>query len=159
MNTSLAAPAEPDVPGWTLKRVPGSAGPLHRTTRTYSATPAGRGAAVEFQVHRVAHHPLRACYPYGAHDLAVSIARPTPEEGPAARLLQDLVPALFTADPRCRRVIAAPDEDDTATQLLLEQGGFHRVAEADLPDGSVALYAVEPPRLAGFPTALDDMPH
>jgi RimJ/RimL family protein N-acetyltransferase len=89
----------------------------------------------------------------------VSLAASAEGEGLAVRLLRDLVRALFTAEPRCRRVIAAPDEDDTATQLLLEEGGFRRVTEADLPRGTVVLYAVEPPGLATLSTALDDMPH
>jgi hypothetical protein len=109
------------------------------------------------RLYRVRDHPLRACYPYGAHDLAVRLVRQDLAE--AGRLLRDLVPALFAADPRCRRVVAAPAEDDIAAQAAFEAGGFRRVAEADLPDGSVVLYTVEPPEIAELPTALDDMPH
>ncbi|MEU2776928.1 hypothetical protein ABZ646_29470 [Streptomyces sp. NPDC007162] len=150
---------ETSVPGWRLRSLLDSSRPARRTTRVYVASPVEGAAEIEFSLHSVPGHPLRACYPFGAHDLAVSVVAPAGGEGLAARLLRGLVPALFTAEPRCRRVIAAPDEDDTAKQLLLEEGGFLRVTEADLPGGTVVLYAVEPPSLAGVSTALDDMPH
>lgn len=76
-----------------------------------------------------------------------------------ARPLRVLVPALFAADPHCRRLVAAPDEDDMVTQTVLEAGGFLQVAEVDLPDGSVMLFAVKRPEVACLSTALDDMPH
>ncbi|MFK0154741.1 GNAT family N-acetyltransferase [Streptomyces sp. NPDC090493] len=157
----VPAPPEPVLGGWTLR-------PLtepevsQRTGRTYSASRDGGGTAVVLRLHRVLHHPLRASYPFGAHDLAVNLVVPEPTRAgqeAAARLLHALVPALFAADPYCRRVVAAPDEDDAAMQLTLETGGFHRIAEADLPDGSVVLFAAEPDGIAGLSTALDDMPH
>ncbi|MBO4256353.1 GNAT family N-acetyltransferase [Streptomyces griseorubiginosus] len=159
MTTLVPALEETSVPGWRLRSLPDSSRPARWTTRVYAASPVEGAAEIEFSLHSVPEHPLRACYPYGAHDLAVSIAASAGGEGLAARLLRDLVRALFTAEPRCRRVIAAPEEDDTATQLLLVEGGFLRVTEADLPCRTVVLYAVEPPRLAGLSTALDDMPH
>lgn len=133
----------------------------------------------EFRVHvqRVQHHPVRACYPFGAHDLVVWLgdggtgrtehgdradhadrAGRVPEAA-GADLLRVLVPALFAAAPRCRRVIAAPDERDVHAQRVLSAGGFRRITEADLPDCSVVLFAAEPPALAELSTALDDMPH
>ncbi|MBZ3901594.1 GNAT family N-acetyltransferase [Streptomyces griseiscabiei] len=109
------------------------------------------------RLSRVRDHPLRACYPYGAHDIAVHLVGPAlPDTG---RLLGGLVPALFAADPRCRRLVAAPDEDDLIARHTFETAGFHRVTEADLPTGTVVLYTVEPLWLADLPTALDDMPH
>lgn len=108
------------------------------------------------RIHHVRHHPLRACYPYGAHDLAVDVTSTAPE---VPALLRELVPALFAKYPRCRRVIAAPDEGDVRTQEVLAAAGFLRVTEADLPGGSVVLFTAEPPSLAGLSTALDDMPH
>ncbi|WP_172638779.1 GNAT family N-acetyltransferase [Streptomyces tailanensis] len=104
-------------------------------------------------------HPLRACYPYGGHDIAVELAPEETANPLIGRLLKDLVTALFTADPRCRRVVAAPAEDDAAAQDAFETGGFRRVTEADLPTGTVILFTTEPPWLAELPTALDDMPH
>jgi hypothetical protein len=159
MTPFVPALEESGVPGWTLRGAPDTSLSARRTTSRYAASPAGGGAEIEVVVHSVAHHPLRACYPFGAHDLAVDVVPSPGAEGLAARLLRELVPALFAAEPRCRRVIAAPQEDDTATQLLLEEAGFLRVTEADLPRGTVVLYAVEPPSLATMSTALDDMPH
>lgn len=159
MTALVPALEETGVPGWRLRSLLDSSRPARQTTRVYAASPVEGPAEVEFSLHSVPEHPLRACYPFGAHDLAVSVVPPAGRERLAARLLRDLVRALFTAEPRCRRVIAAPEEDDTATQLLMEEGGFLRVTEADLPGGTVVLYAVEPPSLAGLSTALDDMPH
>lgn len=100
-------------------------------------------------IQRVHRHPVRACYPYGAHDLLVELPLPSP----------DLVPSLFAAHPRCRRIVAAPAEEDTAGQLALEAAGFRRITEADLATGTVVLFVAEPPEVMRVPTALDDMPH
>lgn len=143
--------------GWVLR--PFTDGPAV----AYAVTGADGGPPILLRLRRVLRDPVRACYPFGAHDLVVSAV--PPEGDPAAgrtmtaRLLRVLVPALFAADPRCRRLVAAPDEDDTVTRTVLEAGGFRQVAEADLPGGSVVLCAVERPEVAGLSTALDDMPH
>ncbi|MGN9757283.1 hypothetical protein [Streptomyces sp. SD31] len=68
-------------------------------------------------------------------------------------------PALFAADPHCRRIVAAPAEDDSPARLALETAGFRPVTEADLPGGTVVLYTAEPPAVMALSTALDDMPH
>ncbi|MFK4102889.1 GNAT family N-acetyltransferase [Streptomyces sp. NPDC019531] len=176
MAIVLDAVSAPPVPtlggGWTLRQAGDPAGvsraalsvsvPDTRTTaRTYAATCDG-GPAILLEIHRVPHHTLRACYPFGAHDLAVEVVLPAPGpsgQAPASRLLRELVPALFAADPRCRRVVAAPAEDDSPAQRALEAAGFRRVTEADLPGGTVVLFTAEPPAVAGVSTALDDMPH
>ncbi|MER5802172.1 GNAT family N-acetyltransferase [Streptomyces mirabilis] len=161
MTTSLdvSPPLEPSPgAGWTLRPL-ADAG---QGVRAYAAVPRGGGAPVELRLHRVQHHPLRACYPYGAHDIAVGLVLPDLTEAGqdlAGRLLKNLVPALFSADPLCRRVVAAPAEEDIAAQSVFEAGGFRRVTEVDLSDGSVVLFAAEPPRITDLPTALDDMPH
>ncbi|MBK3573913.1 GNAT family N-acetyltransferase [Streptomyces sp. MBT65] len=158
MTTSLDVPPLPEpAPGadWTLRPL-ADAG---HGVRAYAAVPRDGGTPVELRLHRVQHHPVRACYPYGAHDIAVGLVLVEDAETMAVRLLSDLVPALFAADPHCRRVVAAPAEDDTATQSAFEAGGFRRVAEADLPNGSVVLFTAEPAWIADVPTALDDMPH
>ncbi|WP_367325655.1 GNAT family N-acetyltransferase [Streptomyces sp. HUAS ZL42] len=161
MTTSLDVPSPPEpVLGadWTLRPAADSGHGLG----AYTVAPRGGGTPVELRLHRVAHHPLRACYPYGAHDISVGLVLPDHAEAGqdlAGRLLGDLVPALFAADPLCRRVVAAPAEDDTATQDTFAAGGFRRITEADLPSGSVVLFAAEPSWLADLATALDDMPH
>ncbi|WP_338899947.1 hypothetical protein WBG99_33490 [Streptomyces sp. TG1A-60] len=162
--------------GWSLRPLDGPLGASRSAARGYAASygDGDGGGPEEFlvRVQRVRHHPLRACYPFGAHDLVVWLgddgddtgadcddrAARVPEEA-ASGLLRVLAPALFAADARCRRVIAAPDEHDVHAQRILAAGGFRRITEADLPDCSVVLFAVEPPDIAELSTALDDMPH
>lgn len=164
MALLLDAASLPPVPsldgGWVLRPAGDCVGGSARGARAYTAVRDG-GPHVLLEIHRVPRHPLCLCYPFGAHDLAVEIALPAgtgPEE--AAGLLRALVPALFAAEPRCRRIVAAPAEDDTAAQDALAAAGFRRITEADLPGGAtVVLHAAEPPELADLSTALDDMPH
>jgi hypothetical protein len=154
-SDSVPAPPVPALgPGWTLRPLDDPAA----GARSYAVTAADGGPALRLRVHRVARHPVRACYPYGGRDLALEPGS-WDDPGPLARLLRAFVPALLAADPDCRRVVAAPDEDDAAAHAVLEAGGLLRVTEAELPDGAVVLFAAEPPNLAGMSTALDDMPH
>ncbi len=117
---------------------------------------------IYLEVHRVLHHPVRACYPVGAHDLALELVLGAPRSA-CSQLVADLLPeltsALFAFDPRCRRVTAAVDVEDTATVGDFEVGGFRHVTDADLPDRGVALLVAEPPEVAAIPTSLDAMPH
>lgn len=166
MATDLDDVRVPPVPaiggGWALRRVAEPSGSPRSTARTYAAALDGGPEEILVRIQRVLHHPLRGCYPFGSHDLAVDLVLPEPApsgQSPASGLLRGLGPALFAAAPNCRRVIAAPDEHDVRAQRVLEAGGFRRITEADLPDGSVVLFAVEPPGIAGLSTALDDMPH
>jgi hypothetical protein len=175
--------------GWTLRPAdePSAAG--RSPARRYTASHGDGDARVDLlvRVQPVRNHPLRACYPYGEHDLVVGLDSDSDtdtdtdsadrddrgegcggdRDGPAAHgpasavpgLLRVLAPALFAADAHCRRVIAAPDECDIHAQRILADGGFRRITEADLPGGSVVLFAAEPPDVAELSTALDDMPH
>lgn len=114
------------------------------------------------EAHRVVHHPLRDCYPVGAHDLVLEFVAYT-SRADARELLVSLLPeltrAFFTADPRCRRITVAPDADRTAEIEAFLDGGFGFADEVDMPERTVVLLAVEAPRIAGIATALDAMPH
>ncbi|MFI9624199.1 GNAT family N-acetyltransferase [Streptomyces sp. NPDC052042] len=152
------------VGGWTLRPAPSTPVdgglPLPATARAYSVLRGGSAPAFRVEVQRVLSHPLRGCYPVGARDLLLSLlplsARSEPE---AAALLDALARALFGADPRCRRVMAAPDADDVPALERYAAGHFRPVAEADLRERTVTLMVVEPSRVTEVSTALDDMPH
>ncbi|MGC0416904.1 GNAT family N-acetyltransferase [Embleya sp. AB8] len=149
----MVAPAlpVPTLDGWTLRRVAGAA------PGTYTAWHGGE-PLTRLELRRVAGDRLRNCYPYGEHDLAVRV-HPAAPRATVVALLRALVPALFAADPRCRRVVAAPAENDAAARAVYVAGGLRQVAEADLPEGTVVLLTAEPPQLAELPTSLADMPH
>lgn len=168
----------PDLPGhvagWSLR--PTGSEPVAGAA-LFGAAPAGAvrayvagighdgPPAARVTIHRVLHHPLRDCYPVGAHDLLLEVVAtapqpPSPADVPdTTALLGSLVAALFTADPSCRRIMTAPAVEDTAAQERYAAGGFRPVAEADLREGTVVLMVVEPVQVTTIATALDDMPH
>ena len=160
---SVPVPPEPVLGGgWTLRPAAEDGRPARNAQRTWAVTRDGGGPTFLLHLGRVTHHPVRACYPFGAHDLVVAVvlSEATPSaEGDASRLLRQLVPALFAADARCRRIVAAPVRHDAASQQVLDAGGFRQIAEAELHDGDVVLFAAERPEIADLSTALDDMPH
>ncbi|MFE2093964.1 GNAT family N-acetyltransferase [Streptomyces sp. NPDC057582] len=171
----LPVPALPGhVAGWSLRPTgskpvsdaapfgPAPAG----TVRAYTASTGHDGPpVVRVTIHRVLHHPLRGCYPVGAHDLLLELVTTAPQPPSAAdgpdttALLDSLVAALFAADPSCRRIMTAPAIEDTAAQEQYAAGGFRPVAEADVHGGTVLLMVVEPAQVTTIATALSDMPH
>ncbi|MFC8827330.1 GNAT family N-acetyltransferase [Streptomyces sp. NPDC057137] len=155
----VPGPPEPVLGGGWALRATDPLRPVTRTSRGWSVVRDGT-PLLELTLHRVLHHPLRHCYPVGAHDLAVELSGGSARTEPAAaELLRALVPALFRADPECRRVISAPDADDTETIRRFEANGFRAITDADLEGRTVVLLAAEPAALAGLSTALNDMPH
>lgn len=160
---SVPVPPEPVLGGgWTLRPAAEDAGRPRHTGRAWAVTQGGGGPVFLLRLDRVSQHPVRACYPFGAHDLVVALVLPEPAPSVAdlaSRLLRRLVPALFAADPRCRRIVAAPAQHDAVGLQALDAGGFRQVTEAELPDGDVVLCAAERPEIAELSTALDDMPH
>ncbi|WP_326731651.1 GNAT family N-acetyltransferase [Streptomyces phaeochromogenes] len=119
-------------------------------------------AVLRLGISRVLGHPLRGCYPPGARDLALDIR--LAEAGRSGQrlalgFLRTLTPALFAADPQCRRVVAAPAAADTAVRQVFEAAGFRETGEAVLLGHSVVLLVAEPTRIVNQSVALDDMPH
>ncbi|WP_073785238.1 GNAT family N-acetyltransferase [Streptomyces sp. CB01580] len=172
----LPVPALPGhVCGWTLR--PAGSAPATGATVPFGTDPAGAvrtctansghdgGPVVRVTIHRVLHHPLRGCYPVGAHDLLLELditepRNPATGDGrDTAGLLRSLVAALFAADPSCRRITAAPPVEDTAARERYAAGGFRPVAEADVREGTVVLMVVEPTQVTTIDTALSAMPH
>lgn len=162
------------VAGWSLR--PTGSEPV-ACTALFAAAPAGAVRAYAagighdgppaalVTIHRVLHHPLRGCYPVGAHDLLLEVVATAPQppssaDAPdATSLPASLVAALFAADPSCRRIMTAPAVEDTTAQERYAAGGFRPVAEADLHEGTVVLMVIEPVQVTTIATALDDMPH
>ncbi|MFH8475681.1 GNAT family N-acetyltransferase [Streptomyces sp. NPDC018000] len=171
-TTSHGPQPVPALPGavgaWTLRPAPAAPveggltlpAPAAGTARAYTALRGGCAPAFQVEIQRVLSHPLRGCYPVGAHDLLLAVIPLAPQPEPdAVALLDALTQALFGADPRCRRVMAAPDVADVPALERYTAGRFRTVAEADLHERTVTLMVVEPPQVMEVSTALDDMPH
>lgn len=163
MATHLATIPPPPLPRlatpWSLTPTDGEAD-APRTGRTFVAAIDGEPIA-QVDLGRVLRLRLRACYPAGAHDLALTLTPLTghSDEPRLQDLLTLLVPALFTADPHCRRIVAAPREADDAAVRTFAAAEFRHVIDAELEDVCIVLLAAEPARITGLSTALDDMPH
>lgn len=137
------AVADLSLASWTVSR--------HATSRS-AATISVRnpdGLAPEVTLERCAAGRLRNAYPVSEHDLEARVS-----ELPAAALaalLAELAPAVFTADPRCRRLVFAPPEGELALLSAAEEAGFRYVVDVDLAEGLVSLAVAEP----GWVTAVD----
>ena len=112
------------------------------------------GVVIDVELERCEVGRLREAYPVSEHDVEVRVGELEPST--LAVLLRDLVPAVLSADPECRRVVFAAPEGDLAVLSGAEEAGFRYVVDVDLPDGSVNLTVAEP----GWVTAVDmDLDH
>ncbi|MFD6279174.1 GNAT family N-acetyltransferase [Streptomyces sp. NPDC060209] len=171
----LSVPSLPShIDDWSLRltgagpvagAVPFGAAPAGAARAYHASTGHDGASAARVTIHRVLNHPLRGCYPVGAHDLLLElvIAAPRPPsfvDAPnTSALLESLVAVLFAADPSCRRIMTAPAVEDTDAQERYTAGGFRPVAEVDVHEGTVVLMAIEPVQITTIATALDEMPH
>ncbi|MDX6744127.1 hypothetical protein [Actinocorallia sp. A-T 12471] len=98
------------------------------------------GAHAEVRVERCAAGRLSAAYPISALDVEISLLSTTPA---ATEALNAVVEAIWTAEPRCRRIVLAAPNTKTETTAL--RAGFRPTVEIDLPNGPVTLLVREPP--------------
>ncbi|WP_369192200.1 hypothetical protein [Streptomyces sp. R08] len=103
----------------------------------------GHSLQLVVRVERCAAGRLRDAYPVGARDIEVSIDGPCPPD-----VLTDLLGALTDAvtgeDPRCRRVVFAPDSADQTRIRAADSAGFRYVLDVDLGADAVSLFVAEP---------------
>ncbi|MEU9323519.1 hypothetical protein AB0D91_06825 [Streptomyces canus] len=113
---------------------------------------------VEVEVERCAAGRLRDTYPVSAHDVEVRVASGALDTLPseALRMLAD---AVWTADPRCRRIVyAAAADGDLNSFAQAEAAGFRHVVDVDLADEEVRLLVAEPEWVTGGDRRLDRVP-
>lgn len=101
------------------------------------------GIAVAYlEVYRAVRDRLAAYYPALPHDLGVHIAVGDPAEcgrGLGSTLLAAVARGLFAADPLCTRVVAEPDETNTASVAAFTRAGFRDHGRVRFPHKTSAL--------------------
>ncbi|MBB6001179.1 GNAT family N-acetyltransferase [Streptomonospora salina] len=78
------------------------------------------------------------------HDVGFHIAIGDPGRtgrGLAAEILAAVAPAVFAADPHCRRILMDPDSGNAAACRAARKAGLEFLAEAELPHKRAALFA------------------
>lgn len=65
--------------------------------------------------------------------------------GLGAMLLPRIVASVFSAEPRCRRIMFDPDHRNTAARRLCEYAGCRFLGEYETTNRRMALYALEAP--------------
>jgi RimJ/RimL family protein N-acetyltransferase len=102
----------------------------------------GPGPVAYLQVYRVARDRLRSSYGFDDHDLGVHIAigRDTDIDRRHGRaILRAACEGLLAADPRCRRVVAEPDETNQLSVRAFLAAGFEYVRRIELPEKTASL--------------------
>ena len=141
---AIAPLAPVDLAGWTRTEV----NPFeHRLS----------GDAVTLVLSRSARSSLAAAYPVGSSDLLVTVEAGEPAA--VGQALASLVPALWQADPKARRLLVAVEHEDAALTEALTRAGLAHAVAVDTAEGTtVTLFAAEPEHVRNEPSDIDDMP-
>lgn len=109
----------------------------------------GPGTDADVEVERCAAGRLRDTYPVSAHDVEVRVASGALDTLPS-EALHMLADAVWTADPRCRRIVyAAAADGDLSSLAQAEAAGFRHVVDVDLADEELRLLVAEPEWVTG----------
>lgn len=101
----------------------------------------GRTATV--RLRRCAAGWLRDTYPVAAHDVALEITG-ADSASVRAELLGAVVAAMYSADPRCRRVVVPLAVDAADDIAAAREAGLRPVVEVDVPGSRWVLLVAEP---------------
>ncbi|MDX3458519.1 hypothetical protein PV396_42420 [Streptomyces sp. ME02-8801-2C] len=138
--------------GWRVVLAAGT-----RFTGRFHLHGPGTDTDVEVEVERCAAGRLRDTYPVSAHDVEVRGASGALGRLPSAALRM-LVEAVWTADPRCRRVVHAVSDCGPNSLAEAEAAGFRHVLDVDLADEQLRLLVAEPEWVTGGDRRLDRVP-
>ncbi|ASW55470.1 GNAT family N-acetyltransferase [Plantactinospora sp. KBS50] len=98
------------------------------------------------EIYRTPRDVVGRHYDADPYDLGVHLAigdRDNTGRGVGRRLVRALVAGLFAADPRCRRVLADPDERHVVARRMFAAAGFRPLGVYDIGHKHAALYAHE----------------
>jgi hypothetical protein len=114
-----------------------------------------RQAGGYFEVCRAARDSIATRYQADAYDIGLhaAIAELTLiNEGLGRLLPPHVVTSVFEAEPRCRRIMFAPDHRNTTARRVCEFAGCTFLGEHDMSNRRMALYAL-PRSRADIPAA------
>ena len=116
---------------------------------------AGRREVAYLELYRPAKDEIARLYHADPYDVGLHIATADTAllgRGVLGSFLTQLVPAVFEADPNCRRMLADPDHRNVAVRRVVEKYGWPCLGEFDIrPDRRIMLLA-SPRTPADFPT-------
>lgn len=118
----------------------------------------GAQGPVDVTLQRSLASVMRDSYPVGAHDVHVVLDAPQIEDSDLATLLRDLVGAVETADPACRRLVYAVPVADLAVMAAAERAGFRFVVDVDVDGEELALLVAEPDWVTKVDSELEQVP-
>jgi hypothetical protein len=85
---------------------------------------------------------LSEAYPTSSHDVQVEVDGAAHDQ--LGRLLADLVTAVLTADPDCRRLVLGVQRLELSTIAAAESAGFRYVVDVDIAGEELSLLVAEP---------------
>ncbi len=108
-----------------------------------------------FELYRVAKDECALLYDADPHDIGFHIATASPAltgRGIVSEWMAVLARSIWSAEPRCRRIIGDPDFRNIRVRRALEKRGWRDLGEVDVrPDRRIALYVL--------PRHSEDLPH
>ena len=108
-----------------------------------------------FEVYRAARDSIATRYHADAYDIGLhpAISELTlVNKGLRRLLLPDVITSVFEAEPRCRRIMFAPDHRNNTARRVCEFAGCTFLGEHDMSNRRMALYAL-PRSPADIPAA------
>jgi RimJ/RimL family protein N-acetyltransferase len=98
-----------------------------------------------FEVYRAARDSIATRYHADAYDIGLhpAISELTlVNKGLRRLLLPDVITSVFEAEPRCRRIMFAPDHRNNTARRVCEFAGCTFLGEHDMSNRRMALYAL-----------------
>lgn len=106
----------------------------------------GRREVAYLELYRPAKDEIARLYHADPYDVALHIATADIElvgRGFMAEFIRALLPAIFAAEPKCRRLLADPDHRNVAVRRLCEKNGWPSLGEFDIrSDRRISLYSL-----------------
>ncbi|GAA2597657.1 GNAT family N-acetyltransferase [Dactylosporangium fulvum] len=111
------------------------------------------GAPVAYvEIYRIPRDVVGLRYPADPYDLGIHLAigdRDRTGQGLGRAMVRAVAEGLFLADPRCRRVLADPDERHEVALRMFARAGFRSLGISDLGHKrAVLLFCGMPPKEA-----------